>query len=116
MCQDLGLDGKGLPDPPFWDLVWDSTPGTDIFSLGSIFYTIMTGHWPYKSAQPSDGEGKQEYEDRVIEMLKQGLYPDVEGVAGGTVMMGCWKKQYRTVEGILVAQKVEKWDVISKEI
>jgi len=32
-CPDLGLDGRGLPDPPFWDMVWESTPATDIFSL-----------------------------------------------------------------------------------
>ena len=44
-CRDLSLDGKGLPDPPFWDMVCESTTGTDtltgtdIFSLGSTFYT-----------------------------------------------------------------------------
>jgi tRNA A-37 threonylcarbamoyl transferase component Bud32 len=48
MCAEKGIDGKGLPDIPFWDFSWESTVGTDIFSLGSIFYTIRTGHWPYK--------------------------------------------------------------------
>lgn len=113
MCQDLGLDGRGLPDPPFWDMVWESTPGTDIFSLGSTFYTIMTGHWPYKSAHPSEKEDRWDYEDRVIALLKQAIYPDVEGVIGGTVMIGCWKKQYITAEDILQAQKVEMRDLIT---
>ena len=117
MCQDLGLDGGGLPDPPFWDMVWESTPGTDIFSLGSTFYTIMTGHWPYKSAHPfEEEEDKWDYEDRVIALLKQGIYPDVKGVIGGTVMMGCWKKRYITAEDILQAQKVEMRDLITNEI
>jgi hypothetical protein len=37
-------------------MVWESTPGTDIFSLGSTIYTIVTGHWPYKSAHSSEEE------------------------------------------------------------
>lgn len=105
MCRDLGVDGRGLPDPPFWNLVWESTIGTDIFSLGSMFYTIMTGLWPYKSNGSSEEEDKWQYEERVITFLEQGVYPDVEGITGGTIMMGCWKKQYTTTEDILMAQK-----------
>ena len=117
MCPDLGLDGRGLPDPPFWDMVWESTTGTDIFSLGSTFYTIMTGHWPYKSTHLlQEEEDKLQYEDRVIDLLKRGVYPDVESVVGGTIMMGCWKKQFVTTEDVLQAQKVEVWDVTTSEI
>ncbi|RMZ78648.1 hypothetical protein DV738_g3706, partial [Chaetothyriales sp. CBS 135597] len=111
MCSDLGLDGRGLPDPPFWDLKWESTTGTDVFSLGSMFYTIVTGHWPYKSSSSSDDgqeEGKEDkwqYEDRVIALLEQGVYPDVKEIPGGAVMMGCWKKQYRTAGEILMARR-----------
>ena len=94
-------------DPPFWDMVWESTPATDIFSLGSTFYTIMTGHWPYKSTHPIEGEDKWEYEDRVMASMKQGRYPDVGGMIGGTIMMGCWTKQYVTADEILQALKVE---------
>jgi serine/threonine protein kinase len=61
MCSHLDLDGRGLPDHPFWDLVWRSTTATDIFSLGSIFYIIMTGRWPYKPALQSD-EKEEKYE------------------------------------------------------
>ena len=116
MCRDLDLDGKGLPDPPFWDLMWESTAGTDIFSLGSIFYTIMTGHWPYKLAQaPHDEEDKWRYEDRVMNLLKQGVYPNVDNVIGGTIMMGCWKKQYVVAEDVLQAEKDEMWNVTTSE-
>jgi serine/threonine protein kinase len=93
----LGVDGRGLLDPPFWDLVWESTTGTDIFSLGSIFYTIVTGHWPYKSDNLPE-EDTWQYEGRVIGMLEQGMYPQVEGISGGTIMMGCWQKLYSTAE------------------
>jgi serine/threonine protein kinase len=112
----MDLDGRGLPDHPFWDMVWKSTTATDIFSLGSTFYTIMTGYWPYKSALPSDEEeDKWAYEDRVEASWKNGIYPDMEGVVGGKVMMGCWTKQYIRAEDILETQKVEMQCVITNE-
>ncbi len=109
MCLDLGLDGRGLPDHPFWNMDWTSTPATDIFSLGSIFYTITTGHWPYKPAlSPRKEEGEEEgrwvYEDRVEASWKQGLYPDMEGVIGGEVMIGCWTNRYTRAEDIPLPQ------------
>lgn len=113
MCRDLGLDGRGLPDPPFWDLKWESTVGTDIFSLGSIFYTVMTGLWPYKSRhltneveeeEEEEEEDRWQFEDRVIALLEMGVYPDVEGITGGTIMMRCWKKQYLKADDVLEAQ------------
>ncbi|KIW13804.1 hypothetical protein PV08_08996 [Exophiala spinifera] len=103
MCRDLDVDGRGLPDPPFWDLCWESTIGTDIFSLGSIFYTITTGLWPYKTSQEHE-EDKWQFEDRVIALQEKGIYPDVEGIVGGTIMMQCWKKQYQKAEDVLEAQ------------
>ena len=108
MCRDLGLDGRGLPDPPFWNMEWESTPATDIFGLGSTFYTIMTGHWPYKSVHPSEQEeDKWDYEERVMTLLKDGVYPNVDGVIGGTVIMGCWRKRYIAIEHILQVQNME---------
>ncbi len=113
MCRDLCLDGRGLPDPPFWDLKWESTVGTDIFSLGSIFYTVMTGLWPYKSRhltneveeeEEEEEEDRWQFEDRVIALLEMGVYPDVEGITGGTIMMRCWKKQYLKADDVLEAQ------------
>lgn len=45
------IDGGHLSDSGFSNpqKPWESTEATDIFSLGSVFYTIMTGHWPYRS-------------------------------------------------------------------
>lgn len=71
ICPDLAVDGRGLPDPPFWDLAWKSMTGTDIFSLGSMFYTIMTGYWPYKSNEASEEEDNWQYEERVVSLLEQ---------------------------------------------
>ncbi|KAJ3578069.1 hypothetical protein NPX13_g2494 [Xylaria arbuscula] len=53
-CEKLGLDGKHLPDPGFFNpnSEWVSTTATDIFSVGSILYAILTGHWPYRAPGP----------------------------------------------------------------
>jgi len=67
----------------------------------------MTGHWPYKLTHPIEEEDKSEYEDRVMASMKQGRHPDVGGVIGGTIMVGCWTKQYVTADEILQALKVE---------
>lgn len=47
--QRVGL--RGLPDSGFFGPKQRelSTPATDIFNLGSILYTVLTGQWPYKA-------------------------------------------------------------------
>ncbi|KAK0628115.1 kinase-like domain-containing protein [Bombardia bombarda] len=106
-CDDLRLDGKHLPDDPFYDPTQgtECTPALDVSSLGSMFYAILTGLWPYK---PSPGpfvstEEEADYEARVNRLFLQGRYPNVEGLVGGSVIMGCWKKQYQTANKVLEA-------------
>ena len=110
MCEELDLDGGHLPDDPFFDPTQApvSTPATDIFSLGSIFYTILTGHWPYRQSGPfKTAEDKYEYESMVNSLFRQRKFPDVTGLIGGKVVMGCWTKKYGTAQEILHALKVE---------
>src|SRR5450432_1769231 len=67
------IDGGHLPDSGFFNprKPWVSTEATDIFSLGSIFYTIMTGHWPYKSPRPFESvEEKWHYDAKVDELFR----------------------------------------------
>ncbi|KAI9841305.1 MAG: hypothetical protein M1837_000791 [Sclerophora amabilis] len=107
MCPDLELDGGHLPDIPFSDprMEWQSTPATDIFSLGSIFYVIMTGYWPFMNGPPrwSSAQDKLAYQDQVEVLFRRGEFPAVSGLSGGNVVKGCWDRQYHTAEEVLQA-------------
>ncbi|WEW59849.1 serine/threonine protein kinase [Emydomyces testavorans] len=103
------INGTHLPDPGFFDprKPWVATKATDIFSLGSVFYTIMTGHWPYRSPGPfTSGEELWTYGKKVDELFSLSKFPTVEGIIGGPVIQGCWMDQYGEVETILHDQNV----------
>jgi serine/threonine protein kinase len=106
-CRDI--DGGHLPDSGFFNprRPWVSTEATDIFSLGSVFYTIMTGHWPYKSPGPFESvEEKWRYDENVDELFSQGKFPTVEDLAGGAIIQGCWTEQYKDAETVLHDQEL----------
>lgn len=109
-CEELGLNGGQLPDDPFFDprMPWVSTPATDIFSLGSVLYTILTGHWPYRDGPPPMSmEDKFTYEREVNELFSAGKFPDVSKLSGGNVIKGCWDYQYQTAKDVVEAIKSE---------
>ena len=109
-CGEPDLDGGNLPDDPFFDLTqaYVSTPSIDIFSLGSIFYTILTGYWLYKSPGPfKTAEEKFHYQRKATSLFSQGQFPDVTALTSGKVVIGCWTKECSTVKEILRALEVE---------
>lgn len=102
------IDGGHLPDSGFFNPrnPWVSTEATDIISLGSIFHTIMTGHWPYKSPGPFKSvEEKLCYDAKVDELFSQSKFPPVEDLTGGAIIQGCWTEQYKDAEAILRNQE-----------
>ncbi|OBT69715.1 hypothetical protein VE03_00872 [Pseudogymnoascus sp. 23342-1-I1] len=106
-CGDI--DGGHLPDAGFFNprSAWVSTVDTDIFSLGSVFYTIMTGHWPYKSPGPFESvEEKCNYEETVDALFSEGKFPAVNGLVGGAIIQGCWTEQYKDAETLLRDQEL----------
>jgi hypothetical protein len=88
---------------------WESTPATDIFSLGSIFYTVQPGYWPFRDSPPrwSSVEEKQSYEAQVDGWFKLGCFPSVSHVIGGGVIMRCWEHRFNTAEEVLEAVQAE---------
>lgn len=103
------VDGGHLPDSGFFNPrePWLSTPATDIFSLGSVFYTIMTGHWPYSLLGPfSSAAEKQAYEEMVDAKFAACIYPPTDDHVGGNVILGCWTGEYKETGALIRAQNL----------
>ncbi|CAG8207355.1 unnamed protein product [Penicillium salamii] len=111
-CGDI--DGGHLPDSGFFNPCrpWVSTEAVDIFSLGSIFYTIMTGHWPYKSPGPFKSVAEKiDYDELVDTHFSSQDYPPVDSLPGGAVIQGCWTERYDNV-GALIGDQILSYSEI----
>jgi serine/threonine protein kinase len=117
-CERLDLDGGHLPDSGFFDpkVQWVSTEQTDIFSLALVFYSILTGYWPYRtSVEPfKSGEEKADYERQVDYFFAQRKFPDVKGLFGGGIITKCWMNEYKSAEEVLQALKLEMGNQMSE--
>ncbi|KAL4972995.1 kinase-like protein [Aspergillus desertorum] len=101
------IDGGHLPDSGFFNpnSPWASTIEVDIFSLGSVLYTIMTDHWPYRPPGPfTSVQEKESYADKVDKLFSSNKFPSIDDLAGGYVIQQCWEGQYKRVEEILQDQ------------
>ena len=68
-----------------------NTVDSDLFALGSVLYEVMAGETPY--------HGKS---DKEIETLyKEENFPAVNKFLCGNVIMGCWKREWRSAEEVL---------------
>ncbi|KAI9652865.1 MAG: hypothetical protein M1821_007783 [Bathelium mastoideum] len=111
-CEKLGVNGKQLPDPGFFDpnAKWMATKTNDIFSVGSVLYSIVTGHWPYRDPGPfKSAEESRNYDERVEEHFRNREYPDINGLFGGAIILGCWTGKYMSADDVLQAldQEIE---------
>lgn len=102
--SDSIIDGKHLPDAGFFNpRNEESTADTDIFALASIFYTIMTGHWPYRSAggRFASGDDMIAYMEMVDELFMNQEFPSVQDLVGGDIIRACWFEEIRDAETIV---------------
>jgi serine/threonine protein kinase len=110
VCEELGLDGLSLPDGSFYSPVFENKSGPllDIFATGSMFYTILTGRWPYKetSGTFTNFDERFEWEEQVVfPKFKAEQFPDVQHLPGGAVILKCWMRQFKTARDMLVERE-----------
>lgn len=73
----------------------ESTKSTDIFSLGSTYYTILTGYWLYRSLGPFKSlEEMEKYQELVDDLFASKRYPPVNGLEARVVIQRCWTGEY----------------------
>lgn len=104
------IDGGHLPDFGFSNPCDpdESTESTDIFSLGSIYYTIMTGHWPYRSSRPfQSSEEMLEYGKLVDGLFASKKYPPVDELPAGVVIQRCWTGEYSHMKALIEDQHLQ---------
>lgn len=99
-CDKLGLDGGSLPDSGFYDPNAEqiSSLGTDLFSLGSVLYTIITGHWPYRGQGDfQTGDELERYRENV-DLFGRRIYPETNELFAGKTIVGCWTSAFEKAD------------------
>lgn len=99
----LDADGYSLPDGPFYTPVFGNDSGTllDLFGMWSLFYTILTGKWPYKSTPGKfqNLDDRLEWEQRIVyPNFKVGKFPSVEHLPAGEVIFKVLEDRIRNSE------------------
>lgn len=109
-CVELDLDGGLLPDDPFFDpcLRDYNSPKLDIFSLGIIFYVIMTGHFPFYDGPAPQNEERFIYGDHVHALFEQGQFPDLSDVPFGRFISGCCcERRFEDAKAVVAALQAD---------
>jgi serine/threonine protein kinase len=106
---DLGIKARrslGLEIPSHYlprDPENNSTMQSDIFALGSSLYELVTGQTPYN-----------DLEEQVIQSLFEvETFPNTDTLLFGGIILGCWIKEFASVNDIIWA--VETPTVINIE-
>ena len=105
-CEEQNLDGEQIPDEPFGDPRLPSdqrSPAMDIFGFGSILYTILTGHWPYRSSPPPEGLERYDFREKAKEQIMKEDFPDMFHLEGGFIIQKYWDHGFKTAEELLRA-------------
>jgi hypothetical protein len=92
--DELAVNGGHFPDDPCFNpqLGLVLTPATDIFSLGSLSFVVLTGNLPFGSdlkGEPFDDV--QSYQVHVNGRFATGEFPVVAGLVAGDMIRKCWQ-------------------------
>ena len=72
----------------------------DVFALGSVLYFIVVGMEPY-------GDLKEEEVDN---LFKNGQFPNVDAIACGGVIRGCWCGSLSIAEQVITGLNCIEWE------
>jgi serine/threonine protein kinase len=91
------LDGGGLPDYGFFDPreedIFTVTESMEVFGLGSIMYSIMTGHRPHGPSIFKTTDEIIAYGEKFGCLIRSGIFPDTTNIKGGDIIHDCWTKK-----------------------
>ena len=73
------------------DHAHDNTVESDLFALGCTLYELITEKAPYEGRSPEPIEN----------LFREGVFPAVNGLPLGDLIMGCWVKKFRSAKEIL---------------
>jgi serine/threonine protein kinase len=90
------LDGGGLPDYGFFDPreedIYTVTESMEVFGLGSIMYSITTGHRPHGPSVFHSPDQQIAYGEEFERLLRSGILPDTSNIDGGDIIRYCWMR------------------------
>ncbi|POR30943.1 3-phosphoinositide-dependent protein kinase 1 [Tolypocladium paradoxum] len=72
----------------------------DVFALGSVFYFIMVGTEPYADLE----------EEEVHDLFQRAKFPNVDQLACGRIIRGCWDGTLSTAERVVDALNGLEWE------
>lgn len=87
----LGFENSSHHLPRDVDGDAPSSIRSDVFALGSTLYEVVAGKRPY--------EGRAD--DEIARLCGNGAFPDVTGMLGGHVIVGCWQGRFESAAEVL---------------
>lgn len=87
----------GAPGPRYqaapWGRDYVPTEADDLFALGSVLYTIMSGEEPYRDLPEAE----------VQRRFRAAAFPETGGLVYGSVIEDCWHGRLATAQAVVQA-------------